>query len=474
MTSPTALQTSYQTGQFIVFFELTGGFEKKIRDAALNILKVQNYQEFKQKELQPYCFIIGSNDSVKAMALIKSLRGDTKLGLIPLFSFSSFGEPMDRLLDGIVKNTGEAVEKAVAIAEAFGEIDAEYMEESDSDTYRLLALLYSRPTALLDPYRHWQNESYYSFPLIDAIFGEMNGSALIEGLIDRKLVEPSRLIDRLRLCPKCNGAHLNYIDVCPNCRAIDIVNQPFLHCFACGHVAPEEYFLTQDALLCPNCKGRLRHIGSDYDRPLENFHCRECEHIFVDPAVSCHCMHCGSASDPDALAPKLIYAYQLTEKGRISATTGSVEDIFSLFDNLNNVNPIVFESIIDWLLSLCRRHDDEHFSLIAIRMVNVMELTDQLGRHKAKEVIDEFARRVRELIRSTDLTTRTNQNTLWLLLPKTPSSGNQIVLKRILEIQTENEVDLQIATASYHAPSQSIEAETTKLLMARLQSEVLE
>ena len=226
--------------------------------------------------------------------------------------------------------------------------------------------------------------------------------------------------------------------------------------------------------MCPNCKNRLRHIGSDYDRPLENYRCRDCEHIFIEPAVSCHCMHCGSASEPDALTPKLIYAYQLTEKGRISATTGSVEDIFSLFDNLNNVNPVVFESMLDWLLSLCRRHADEHFSLIVIRMINVLELTDQLGRHKAKELIDEFARRVRELIRSTDLTTRTNQNTLWLLLPKTPHSGNQIVLGRILAIRTGSDIGLELSTTSFHAPSQSMEAETAKLLMARLQSEVAE
>ena len=474
MTSLPTLQTNYLTGQSIVFFELTSGFDEKIQDSALHIITVQNYLEFIQKGLQPHCFIIGSNDSHMALTLIKSLRADAKLGLIPLFSFSSFGDPTDRLLDGIVQNAKEATTKAAAITEALGEIDDEYLDESNSETYRLLALLYSRPTDLLEPYRHWRNESYYRFPLIDTMFGETDGPALIEGLIDHRLVEPSRLIDRLRQCPKCNGAHLNYIDICPNCGAIDIVNQPFLHCFACGHVAPEELFFSQDALMCPNCKGRLRHIGSDYDRPLENYHCRECEHIFIEPTVSCHCMHCGGASDPDALVPKLIYAYQLTEKGRISATTGSMEDIFSLFDNLNNVNPIVFESILDWLLSLCRRHDDEHFSLIVIRMVNVMELTDQLGRHKAKELIDEFARRVRELIRSTDLTTRTNQNTLWLLLPKTPPSGNQIVLSRILDIQTEGQVGLQLSTTSYHAPSQSIEAETTKLLMARLQSEVLE
>ena len=472
MISLPSLHTNNQIKNPIVFFELTDGFDKNFRDNSLFVLKMQDYQEIDKKGLQPYCFIVGSNDAHKAQTLIKNLRANNRLGLIPLFSFTSFGDPTDKLLDGIVKNVKEADEKASAINEALKKIDTEYMEESNSDTYRLLALLYSRPAALLEPYRNWQNESYYNFPLIDVMFGKTNEASLIEELSDRKLVEKSHLIDRLRLCPKCNGTHLNYIDVCPNCGAIDIVNQPFLHCFACGHVAPEETFLVQGTLMCPNCRERLRHIGSDYDRPLENYCCHECSHIFIEPGVSCHCMHCGNACDPDTLIPKPIHAYQLTEKGRISATTGSVEDIFSLFDNLNNVNPAVFESILNWLLSLCKRHDDEHFSLIVIRLVNVMELTDQLGRHKTKELIDEFAIRVRELIRSTDLTTRTNQNTLWLLLPKI--KGARTVLDRILDIQTEDDVGLQLVTTSYHATSQSIEDETTKLLMARLQSEVLE
>ena len=467
-------QTNCITDKCIVFFELTDGFDDKFQSVTVHIIKVQSYLEFVQKSEQPYYFIVGSNDVHKARTLVNSLRADGKLGLTPLFSFTSFGEPTDRLLDGIVKNIEAANEQAAVITEALEELDGEYLEGSGSSTYRLLALLYSRPDDLLSPFRSWRNEGYYRYPMIDAMFGRTDGPALIESLIDRRLLEPSRLIDRLRQCPKCNGAHLNYIDICPNCRGIDIVNQPFLHCFTCGHVAPEELFFAQEGLMCPNCKNRLRHIGSDYDRPLENYRCRDCEHIFIEPAVSCHCMHCGSASEPDALTPKLIYAYQLTEKGRISATTGSVEDIFSLFDNLNNVNPVVFESMLDWLLSLCRRHADEHFSLIVIRMINVLELTDQLGRHKAKELIDEFARRVRELIRSTDLTTRTNQNTLWLLLPKTPHSGNQIVLGRILAIRTGSDIGLELSTTSFHAPSQSMEAETAKLLMARLQSEVAE
>jgi GGDEF domain-containing protein len=474
MTSLPTHHLELQTDLRIVFFELTGGFGEKIEHSPITVVTRHSYLEFAQKGPHPYCIIIGSNDVHKAHRLVKSLRADGKASLTPIFSFKSLGEPTDRLLDGIVETVADASERAAGIIKALDELDEQSLNGSDSDTYRLLAMLYSRPDGLLEPYRHWQDRAYYGYPMVDAMFGKSAGAALLESLNEHRLIEPARLVDRLRHCPKCDGVHLNYVDVCPNCGDLDIVNQPFLHCFACGHVAPEVAFFSQEALICPNCKGRLRHIGSDYDRPLENYHCHGCGHVFIEPAISCRCMHCGAANNTEALIPRQIHAYHLTRKGRISATTGSIEDIFSLFDSMNNVNSMVFESILEWLLSLCRRHDEEQFSLIVIRLVNIMELTDQLGRYKIKEIVDEFARRVRELIRTTDLTTRTNQYTLWLLLPKTHPQGNQIVLDRILGIKTQGDVHLQLATTSYHAPSQTLKAETAKLLMARLQSEVLE
>jgi GGDEF domain-containing protein len=184
-------------------------------------------------------------------------------------------------------------------------------------------------------------------------------------------------------------------------------------------------------------------------------------------------MHCNAFSDPENLIPEPVFSYQLTEKGEISAKTGSIDDVFFLFDSLNNIKPAYFESLLEWLLSLCRRHNTEQFGLIVIRMKNIIELTDQIGRKKVREMLDEFARRVREIIRATDLTTRTDQDTLWLLLPKTHAKGNQTVLKRLLEIKTEDRAHLELSATIYHAPSNMIEGESAKLLMARLKGEVL-
>ena len=109
------------------------------------------------------------------------------------------------------------------------------------------------------------------------------------------LLEAGELLDRLRQCPSCSSSRLNYVDVCPECHALDIVREPSLHCFVCGHVGPQQAFLKGDALVCPNCLSQLRHIGSDYDRPLENYRCRSCGAFFVDAEVDVRCIDCGQA-----------------------------------------------------------------------------------------------------------------------------------------------------------------------------------
>lgn len=83
------------------------------------------------------------------------------------------------------------------------------------------------------------------------------------------------------------------------------------------------------------------------------------------------------------------------------------------------MRPQFFVDLVDWLLAVCRRHADERFSLLGIRLNNVVDLSARIGRHRTAELVDEFATRLRETVRKTDLTTRTDQRTLWILLPKT-------------------------------------------------------
>jgi GGDEF domain-containing protein len=456
----------------VVFFALAPEFRELAATAQVPALVFDNHLEYRQKGAEPSCFIIGTLNGQQACKLLKSLRSDPATALKPIFLLKSLGDSADPLADGTVENVADALRRSREIERLLIDLNSSGLTEPGHGGDRLLAFLYTRPDYLLIPRGNRRHDKYYHYPIVEA-FAENAGETLA-GLLQRNLLIAHQLIDRLRHCPKCDGVHLNYIDTCPGCGGIDIVQKPFLHCFACGNVGPEEKFFSQHLLVCPQCAARLRHIGADYDRPLENFQCNGCSQVFIDPVITARCMHCRHVTTPDTLVPRGVHALRLTEKGRLTARTGEVADVFAVLDDLNNVTPVYFESILDWLLSLCRRHRDEQFSLVAVRIANIVELTDRFGRARVRELMDEFARRVRELIRSTDLTTRTDRHTLWLLLPKTHAEGKGIVTDRILSLRADDDTGLSIVTAGFHAPSQMLSGESAKLLLTRIEAEIVD
>jgi GGDEF domain-containing protein len=303
-----------------------------------------------------------------------------------------------------------------------------------------------------------------------------NTERLLKNLTDRRLLKNAALINRLRQCPQCEGVHLIFVDVCPNCTSIDISQKPFLHCFACGNVAPEENFLTRGILTCPNCASLLRHIGADYDRPLENYVCNDCGQASMEPDVIAQCQHCETNTKPEELVPRNVHCLEITERGQLAARTGSLEDLDALQDSLNNVSHGHFEFQVDWLLSLCQRHAEECFSLIGLRLQNIIELTERIGRYRMAKLMDEFVGRIRESLRPTDLTARTTQHNLWILLPKTDRPNCNVVLERISEMKTytkqDEGVSLEFSSVTFSAPQDMNKGETAKLLLARLEGEM--
>ncbi|MDA8138752.1 MAG: diguanylate cyclase [Desulfobacteraceae bacterium] len=458
----------------VICFALSAEFVEMTKHCRIPVAMFGNYLEFSQQRPESGCIVIGTHEVPKACKLLKNLRSDPAIALTPIYLLKDLGPEVAPLCDGVVDTIDEACDKAAPINKLLLDLEARQLADPGNAPQRLLGYLYSRPNSLLTPVGDWRNERFYSYPMMDAMIPPANGATVLQGLMERNLLAPAHLVDRLRHCPGCEGVHLNYIDTCPSCDSIEIEQRPFLHCFTCGHVGPDDQFIASMGLTCPKCAARLRHIGADYDRPLENFQCRACRHVFVDPKVTARCMHCDTANAPQDLLPRPLYALQLTEKGRISVRTGSVEEVCTLLDCLNNVDNSYFESIVDWLISLCRRYKEEQFSLLGIRIKNVVELTDRIGRLRVRELMDEFARRVRELIRSTDLTTRTNQYTLWLLLPKTDAKGCEIVRGRILALQADAGDGLELESVPFHAPSQLVTGEGAKLLMARMEGAIIE
>ncbi len=345
-----------------------------------------------------------------------------------------------------------------------------------SELGRLIKYLWLRPNFTLLPTHEWQSPRYYRYPLLDALSQDRFGSfEWLRSLANTKLLEPASLIDRQRECKFCHSSHLSFIDVCPNCQSLDIRMQPSIHCFTCGYVDIQDKFFHSGALMCPKCTTQLRHIGSDYDRPIENHHCLSCSYTFVDSDVTVRCAMCEKEMAPEELIENKIQGWRLSERGRIIAIRGEVFDVASSFDQLNFISKDLFVHDLNWLLISSRRYRDITFSIFGIYFANLPELSTMFGHAKLLQMLESFAQRVRTMLRTPDLSTRTAENMLWLLLPQTDGPGVKVVHQRIennvkLLLEDSNrKLDCRfISTTSAQVSNQ----ENAELLLARLQGEL--
>ena len=253
-------------------------------------------------------------------------------------------------------------------------------------------------------------------------------------LCTQGLLVTAGLVDRIRICPYCHTGNFNYIDSCPMCKSIDFTKKKMIHCFTCGHVAPEETFRNGMMLICPRCNAALRHIGSDYDRPVEAYLCNSCSERFIEPEVKADCLKCRKKSAAEELTVRQLYHYGMTAKGKRAVQLGIVDFEFSLFDDNRSVLSPYFYLIADWLLQMKARYSDEDFSLLCIKITGIEASESRLGVTQFKNLVDELSMRIRELVRLTDITTTTGANTFWVLLPRTNQQGGELLASRVKKL----------------------------------------
>ncbi len=338
---------------------------------------------------------------------------------------------------------------------------------------QLLAFLWLRAPGQLKALRQPATPALYHYPLIDALGDDqLNGHALVQSLMQRNLLAPVALVDRIRLCRRCGSGHLNYVDVCVECSSLQIVREPSLHCFTCGHVGAQAEYLKDGVLVCPNCLTRLRHIGTDYDRPLENYRCQDCAAFFVDGDIQARCLDCGEHHAPDELLVRQIHDLQLSETGLISARQGLERDFDQYFGGLSLVGVNAFKTLLDWQLELLARHRAPTFALLGVRFKNLGSALARLGPQRGHALLDTLIERIQVAIRDTDRCTRTSEEQLWLLLMCTDKVGLERVTERLNLISElfvgQDLQDIVLTTSGCVAPAELVEKEDAELLMARL------
>lgn len=275
----------------------------------------------------------------------------------------------------------------------------------------------------------------YSYPLLDCLLGSDASDALPQ-LLSECVLQREQLVDRVRLCGGCHSTHLNFVDLCPECSQITIQATPAVHCFTCGHVDDQDAFMGQGTLRCPKCVTPLRHIGVDYDRPLEKYRCLSCHARFMEAAVQARCHECGQSHKPDDLVVSPIHEYRLGKLARHIAREGTQQ----LHLPLTWGTPMAmahFPWLLQWSNRLLQRHGGSH-TLLAIRIEHLAELRAELGLRNTQQRLAALLTRLQALFRDTDVVCQYADDQLLLLLPCTDASDWRILQGRI---QALNEVE---------------------------------
>jgi hypothetical protein len=148
------------------------------------------------------------------------------------------------------------------------------------------------------------------------------------GILARHNYLETRFFDRVSLCPKCGSHHLNVREICPTCRRAHISGEGLLHHFRCGYVGiPSEFLSIEDGgFVCPKCKGKMHHLGMQYDRLGKAFVCRSCGIISENPPVEAVCLACGVHTPAEKLVSTHLFSYVLTSRGAAAIRRGSLFD----------------------------------------------------------------------------------------------------------------------------------------------------
>ncbi len=264
------------------------------------------------------------------------------------------------------------------------------------------------------------------------------------------------LMTRARHCRQCRSVHLNYIDVCPRCRHLDLVALDGLHCFTCGHVDRLDHFTHDERLVCPKCHVRLRHIGVDYDRPLESLACGKCDLWLVEGEVEVQCMDCGQLQQPGELIQQRVASLALSEAGRrvvaLPRKEGMPEQMVG-----QRVSRAELHHMLDLLVPLARRHAHRHLLMVmSSGALPSRSVASPLSASSPAASLSAMAQRLTSLLRDTDLVCEYDAGHWLFLLPHTPREHFADIARRIKSLTelAEDDAGLNIALEMHELPSE--------------------
>ncbi|MCL9783270.1 hypothetical protein M9194_17715 [Vibrio sp. S4M6] len=329
-----------------------------------------------------------------------------------------------------------------------------YLQAEPKD--KLLAYLWLDSDRTLSPKKDLGQKELYRYPLLDIYHNqERTPFRYLHRMIQLDIMSVARCVDRVRYCERCASGHLNYVDSCPSCSDIDIVSYDALHCFTCGHVDDASAFMKTQSMQCPTCKTLLKHIGVDYDRPLEMHHCNGCKNEFAEANVIAKCLSCDHVNDTHKLQAQTFYSYTVGENAQRFLFEEQLNPNYNI-QLKGTTNVTAFEAALSWKNQLSIRHEQKDL-LIGLKIENSDGYIKAFGDVAYIELIVQLSEHLEKLFRNTDLSCQYGDDLIFVLLPHFEYEFLEVVYMRLEEFGTLIESDLvELRVKHWQLPDSSL------------------
>ncbi|NRA37295.1 MAG: diguanylate cyclase [Planctomycetes bacterium] len=313
----------------------------------------------------------------------------------------------------------------------------------------------------------------FYYPAIAQHFGlNIDDMGLLEHMVDQGLLG-KRIVNRKRYCPKCRSSSLNFREVCPQCQSINFIQETVIHHFSCDHIDTIGRFRQGDELVCPKCTQTLRHIGLDYEKPMSNYRCHECEFIFANGEVQVECEFCQHQCPPQDTNEVKIFRYELLAFAEEAVLTSNIQG-YDLQELLRSQHTGAYSKqffMHEMQRDVARnRRYKTPCSIILVQMNFLEQLRKSVGEQSIVFIQQLFAS-ISKSLRTLDVTSVLTTDTLGVLLPGTPIDGARIVAMRMEQRAQQldfpiDEVESYLTTGSCEC-SEEIDSADALVAMAQ-------
>ncbi|WP_456342947.1 TackOD1 domain-containing metal-binding protein [Thermovibrio sp.] len=385
----------------------------------------------------PHLFFIEAKSRKFVDRAVKVLRKEPESSLSPIFSNLEPTKELLRLIDGIEASiTEELLEKAEKIWEVLTKLTPNPYAITLPENWRMnfLRFLLSRQIDEVEPLLKKDSVIGFFWPEAAIILRKDEAGKEWEDLelMKRQKIFTSDTKNKTSLCPFCGYYNLILREICPSCGSVKIRLEEFIHHYSCGYIGPASEFQVGDKLICPKCHEELKHIGVDYDKPLEKFTCEECKSIFTEPDLSVLCANCSKIFPPEDIKEEVINAYLFTPFGKLVATEGKFP--LNVFEELSvqlgiiGFNPFLY--ILDKFLKLVKRYPERRFCVLGLKLI-VKEEAITTAPTKVRLFLKDLVAVIKENVRSSDIISSSEKRYILILLPETLPEGAKVVAQRI-------------------------------------------